>query len=360
VSRTAPEVPDAAAQWSAEDTTPSDIEEALRHLLQEQYARDGAHAPARVLNLVVVIDREWRGEIMNRLEQVGRYHASRTIVCSVDRRRTTIDASVVMTIEGDIERDDLALMRERVVLEIGEKHLARLDTIVDPLVVTDLQTLVWSPHGHPEAVDALLHLSQVVLVDSVNEPDAASALRRAKELSEAAYVVDLAWLRSTPWRERVAATFDPPRLRADLRRIDSVTIRHHPESLVAGVLFFGWLGSRLGWRAGSLTEANGASRGTAHAQRDDVALTLEPNPEQTVPGLAGVEIHTSAGTSISLDRGPGGLVACRRDKKGNEQRWSVLGASRGEGGILGEGIRQALLRDPTYAGALACGEALLR
>jgi hypothetical protein len=38
----------------------------------------------------------------------------------------------------------------------------------------------------------------------------------------------------------------------------------------------------------------------------------------------------------------------------------VLGASRGEGGILGEGIRQALLRDPTYAGALACAEALLR
>ena len=354
------EQPDTGAVWSAQDTSPSEIEEALRHLLQEQHARDDAAAPARVLNLVVVLEREWRGEIMNRLEQVGRYHASRTILCTVEPGRETIDASVVMTVEGDVERDDVALMRERVVLEVGEKHLARLDTIVDPLVVTDLQTLVWSPHGHPEAVDALLHLSQVVLVDSVNEPDAASALRRAKELSEEAYVVDLAWLRSTPWRERVAATFDPPRLRADLRRIDSVAIRHHPQSRVAGVLFFGWLGSRLGWRAGSLMEANGASRGTAHAQRDDVALTLEPDPEQMVPGLAGVEIHTSAGTSISLDRGPGGLVACRRDKKGNEQRWTVLGASRGEGGILGEGIRQALLRDPTYAGALACGEALLR
>ena len=75
-----------------EDTTPADIEAALRHLLQEQHARDGAHAPARVLNLVVVVDREWRGEIMNRLEQVGRYHASRTILCAVEpaaRRRST-------------------------------------------------------------------------------------------------------------------------------------------------------------------------------------------------------------------------------------------------------------------------------
>ena len=64
--------------------------------------------------------------------------------------------------------------------------------------------------------------------------------------------------------------------------------------------------------------------------------------------------------SIALDRGPGGLLARRRDRKGREQSWTILGASRGEGGILGEGIRQALLRDPAYRGALDCGEALLR
>ena len=246
-------MPDAAATWSGEDVAPGDVEEALRHLLQEQYARDGAHAPARVLNLVVVIDREWRGEIMNRLEQVGRYHASRTILCTrraAGARRST--RRCVMTVEGDAARDELALMRERVVLEVGEKHLTKLDTIVDPLVVTDLQTLVWSPHGHPEAVDALLHLAQVVLIDSVNEPDAAAALRRAKELSRGART---SWTSpgcaARPWRERVAATFDPPRCATSCARIDSVTIRHHPTSRVAGVLFFGWLAlaARLAARA---------------------------------------------------------------------------------------------------------------
>ncbi len=359
MARTAPEVPDAGAVWSAQDTTPSDIEEALRNLLQEQHARENAHAPARVLNLVVVVDREWRGEIMNRLEQVGRYHASRTILCTVESGRQTIDATVVMTVAVDEQPGELMMTRERVTLELGQKHLAKLDTIVDPLVVTDLPTLVWSPHGHPEAVDALLHLSQVVLIDSVNEPDAISALRRAKQLAEDAYVVDLAWLRTTPWRERVASTFDPARWRPELQRIDAVTIRHSPDSGVAGVLLLGWLASRLGWGAGRLMPVNGLVRGRAHGHRDDVELTLEPHPEQSVPGLAGVEIRTSSGISISLDRGPGGLVARRRDRKGLEQTWTVLGASRGEGGILGEGIRQALLRDPTYRGALDCGEALL-
>ena len=36
-----------------------------------------------------------------------------------------------------------------------------------------------------------------------------------------------------------------------------------------------------------------------------------------------------------------------------------MGASRGEAGILGEGIRQALLRDPTYRPALGAAEAML-
>jgi glucose-6-phosphate dehydrogenase assembly protein OpcA len=280
VARTAPEIPNEAATWSGQDVAPGDVDEAIRRLLQEEYQREGGHAPARVLNLVVVIDREWRGEIMNRLEQVGRYHASRTILCVVEPRRQTIDASVLMTVEGDPRPGELSLMRERVMLEMGEKHIAKLDTIVDPLVVTDLPTLVWSPHGHPDAVDALLHLAQVVLVDSVNEPDVASALKRAKELSEEAYVVDLAWLRSTPWRERVAATFDPPRFRGDLMLIDAVSVRHHPESRVAGVLFFGWLASRLGWGPGTLMAANGVVRGRAHGSRDDVALTLQTDERQ--------------------------------------------------------------------------------
>jgi glucose-6-phosphate dehydrogenase assembly protein OpcA len=360
MSRDAPEVPDNRAFWVAEDTTPSDIEEALRDMLQQQHARDDAHAPARVLNLVVVLDREWRGEIMNRLEKVGRYHASRTIVCAVDGGRHTLDASVAMTVAGEPRPGEPKMTRELVLLDVGDKHLAKLDTIVDPLVVTDLQTVVWAPHGHPEAVDALLGIAQVVLIDSVNEPDPVSALRRARELAENAYVVDLAWLRTTPWRERVASTFDPPRWREELRRIDSVTVRHRDDSSAAGVLFCGWLASRLGWGEGSLTRTNGSVRGRATGNRHEVTFLLEADPHQDVPGLAGIEIGTSSGMTIALDRGPGGLTARRQDRKGREQTWTVLGASRGEGGILGEGIRQALLRDSAYRRALECGEALVR
>ena len=349
----------AGGVWSERDTTPSAVEAALRQLITEQCARHDAYAPSRVLNLVVVVDREWRGEIMNRLDRVGRYHPSRTILCAVEHGRTTIDATVAITAVDDPKPGELALTRERVVLDLGPRHLERLDTIVDPLVVTDIATVVWSPHGHPEAVDALLHLAQVVLVDSVNEPDSAAAIARARELAGEAYVVDLAWLRSTPWRERVAATFDPAAWRDELGRIDSVTVRHQSQSTIAGLLFCGWLASRLGWQPGSLVAANGSLRGQAHGRRQDVKIELVPDATMSVPGLAGIEIGTASGMRISLYRGPGGLSARRSDRKGRESTWTVLGASRGEAGILGEGIRQALLRDPAYRRALDQAEAMV-
>ncbi len=350
---------DTGAVWREQDTTPAAIEVALRDLLREQFMNETGHSPARVLNLVVVVDREWRGEILNRLDQVGRYHASRTILCAVEEGRKTIDATVTVTAAEEPRPGELTLSRERVVIDIGSYHLEKLDVIVDPVVVPDLATVVWSPHGHPEAVDALLQLAQVVLIDSVNEPDPASAVRRARDLAKEAYVVDLAWLRGTPWRERVAATFDPPEWRDELRRIDDVEVRHRPDSGIAGVLFCGWLCSRLGWEPGALMPGDGALHGKAHGRRQDVVLGLRPDAGQNVPGLAGIAIGTASGMRISLDRGPGGLLARRTDRHGHESSWTVLGASRGEGGILGEGIRQALLRDPAYQRALSCAEAML-
>jgi glucose-6-phosphate dehydrogenase assembly protein OpcA len=346
--------------WSERDTTPAAIEAALRGLLLEQYQREQASVPARVLNLVAIVDREWRGEILNRLERVGRFHPSRTILCAVEPGRSAIDAQVTLSTSDDAGNGEPALSRERVVLDVGPEHLRALDSIVDPLVISDVATVVWSPHRHREGVDALLKLAQVVLVDSVNEPEPGAALARARELAGSAYVVDLAWLRSTPWRERVAATFDPPRWREELRRISKVSVRHHPDSTAAGLLFFGWLASRLGWEPGSLTPVDGGHRCRAHGRRGDIELQLDPDPALSVPCLAGIAVETASGMSLALDRGPGGLAARRRTRDGREWSWTVLGASRGEAGILGEGIRQALLREPTYGPALGAAEAMLR
>ncbi|HET6506596.1 MAG TPA: glucose-6-phosphate dehydrogenase assembly protein OpcA [Baekduia sp.] len=347
--------------WRARDTKPGDIDAALRASLAQIHRDNAGYVPARVLNLVCVVDKQYSGEIANRLRRVGRYHPSRTIVCSVDPKRTTLDAVATIAAPSEVREGEIGLLRETVVVECGTQHLKNLDRIVDPLVVTDLLTCVWAPHGHGEAVDSLLDLSQIVLLDSVDEPDPAEALHRARDLSEQAYVVDLAWLRSTPWRERLAATFDPDTVRPELNTIDGITIRHHPESTAAALLLVGWLASRLGWRIDPLFAGRGGVlEGKVRARRQDVKVRLEPDAKQHVRGLAGLTISTASGRTYSLDRGPGGLRAHFENRRGETRDWTILGASRGEAGILGEGIRQALLRDGTYGPALACANGLLR
>lgn len=352
--------------WQEADTSPAAIEAALRGMLAERHAESASYVPARALNLVCVVDREWSGEIANRLRKVGRFMASRTLVCSVEPGRTTIDATATIASDTEPTHGALALLRETVVLSVGERHLPMLNQIVDPLVVTDLATVVWSPHGHPEAVDALTiapagaaPIAQVVLLDSVDEPDPVEALHRVFELQQRTAIVDLAWLRSTPWRERVAAVFDPPARRRELRLLREVEVHARPGSETAALLLLGWLCAQLGWTAAPLTRHDGALAGKARARAGDVTLRVTPAPHMTVPGLDGITLQTDDGTRTSLTRGTGGLTERRVDARGRESEWTVLGASRGEAGILGEGIRQALLRDPTYPPAVRAARDLL-
>jgi hypothetical protein len=78
-----------------------------------------------------------------------------------------------------------------------------------------------------------------------------------------------------------------------------------------------------------------------------------------MPGLVGLTLTLADGSSLALDRGPGGLHAVEVSAAGVERRWRLLGASRGEGGILGEGIRQSLVGDPIYGEALRQASGML-
>lgn len=338
--------------WSGQDTSPDAIEEALRRLLAERHAESEGVAPGRALNMIAFVEKAWAGEVANRMRGVGRFHASRLLLLSFDPARDRLDARASIA-PAQPSPGEMAVLRETILVEIGPQHLDDLLTIADPLVISDMPTVLWSPHGHPEAVDALLPLAQAVLLDSVDEPDCHEAIQRASQLAQRAYVVDLAWLRSIPWRERIATAFDPPHLRRELETISSVEMSHHPDSAVVSLLLAGWLSARLRWQVGRFVSHGGSLAGKARARRADVVLDLRSAPDQRERGLATVTLKTASGRSMSFERGPGGLHTRRRVGSGPERLWTILGASRGEGGILGEGIRQALLRDPTYEPALA-------
>ena len=337
--------------WTARDTTPDDVEAALRNLVRRAHATDETLAPARVLNLVVVIEARWQELIGQRLAAVGRYHASRTVLCTVHDGRDTLDATAAISYEEI--RNGIGVVLEQVEIDIGQEHLDYIDTIVDPVIISELPTVLWCPRGPDEVINRLMRLTDVILLDSDDQPEPGEALHRADQLLDSAYVVDLAWLRTTPWRERVAASFDPPWRRPALDQIAEISVRHQGRSRASALLWAGWIASRLHWDPAPLRAParGGGLEGKAARPETEVGVKLEPT-EMPTPGLAGVTLACEDGFSLSLDRAAGGLCAHRRSPDGHKATWKVLGASRGEGGILGEGVRQALLRDPTYGPAL--------
>ena len=94
-------------------------------MLKERHAENESFSPARALNMVCVVDKAWSGEVANRLRNVGRYHASRTIVLAVEPKRTRLDA--VATIASDIhpKAGEFALLRETVIVDVGEQAPCR-------------------------------------------------------------------------------------------------------------------------------------------------------------------------------------------------------------------------------------------
>lgn len=338
--------------WSSQRTTPAQVEAKLRAMLIDRHGVFAGCVPARTLNLICVVDAPSLAALLDRLRSLSPGHASRAIVCSVAPQRADIGA--VATVGSDMHPrpGEFAVLRETVVLDIGERHLPHLASIVDPLVVSDVPTVVWSPSDRDDAVRTLAELVDVVLLDSMDPASPSTAIHRTRGWLEVARVVDLAWLRTEPWRERLAASFHPAGLRADLERIRAVTVRHHPGSSVAALLLVGWLAAQLEWRPRPLEVTGSRRHGVAAAHRGEVRLALVPSAGQQVPGLAGLTLETVTGRTLTLDRAPGGLLARERLGSGEMRSWTLLGASRGEAGILGEALRAALVADGVYGRAV--------
>src|SRR5437868_3668063 len=247
--------------WSAQDTTPDDIESALREMLRERHAANQALAPARVLNFVVVVDRDWKGEISNRLQRLGRYNPSRTVLCAVEEGRQKLDARAVMRYEEPADGAGLGVMLEEVEIDLGPEQLERLDTVIDPVIVSELPTMLWSPHGYDEAVRVALDLVDVILLDSDDLADPPEAFARATELLRCVLAL------AGPWTRRPACARAAQRPRLEGSR---------------GLPWRGW--NPWGGRAASAVarpDVRAGARGGTETERLSVRLDVLADPAAT-------------------------------------------------------------------------------
>ncbi|HEX3540452.1 MAG TPA: glucose-6-phosphate dehydrogenase assembly protein OpcA [Acidimicrobiales bacterium] len=221
-------------RWYATDVRLGSVVDTLAQL-RRSVARTASRTWVMTLVAVTRTDDEVY-QATQVMRSLGAHHPARLLIVQTVEEGTGIDASV--TIYGT-EADGHPLTFDQVGLWVRGDAAAHLDSIVEPFTLSDLPVVVWYPASLPPVSEPLLAKATSVLVDTKEAQDVAGLIALAGRRA----IVDLSWMRLRPWREMVAALFDPPDLRPYARRITAAEVagKGGPRRLLAG-----WLASRLG------------------------------------------------------------------------------------------------------------------
>jgi len=217
-----------------------DVERALEDL---RHGEQRAATRTSVVTLVVVApDDERADRACSAMHRLGARHPGRTIVVVPDGAGPSrLDARV--SLQGG-EAAGHMLWSEEVRLHVGGGAADHLDSLVEPLTLPELPVAVWFVDTLPRPADPVAAAADALIVDArqIDGTDPQAALAGVAELIRANVVVDLSWVRLTPWREILAALFVGPHA-ADVHRVTGAEVvgRPGPRHLVGG-----WLVDRLG------------------------------------------------------------------------------------------------------------------
>jgi glucose-6-phosphate dehydrogenase assembly protein OpcA len=225
-------------QWEQHGATIGDVLDALERLRR---AADRTATRTSVVTLVAVADDdEAREQACDTTATLGVRHPGRTIVVQPvdDDGPGGIDARVRL-LEGSA--DGVRIWSEELTLVVRGPASGHLDSLIEPLALPDPPLAVWYVDRRPSADDPLCDAADVVLIDSKEVGDAAG-FAETLEIARNRTVIDLSWVRLTPWRLLLAGLFEGRVYRPYATRITGAEVRGKP-----GVrdLLGGWLASRL-------------------------------------------------------------------------------------------------------------------
>jgi glucose-6-phosphate dehydrogenase assembly protein OpcA len=299
------------SEWSGKGVHPDDLGVQLGRLHRVYQSHAHAHALARTLNLIVMPSGpDCERVVSDNLATLGAHSPSRTIVLR-EHGTDRLDGELVIESDVPAATGTVGVSHDRVLLAADRSRLEHADSLLAPLLVDDLPTVLWLPDVRAPIPDPrLLERADHLLVDSAR--GGANVIRRLAELVHMAQVHDLAWGGLEFWRAATAAAFDPPERRALLPRISGLELRYERDAFESGLLLTGWIAARAGWRLRQGEREDGRLRAeAARADGGTVSLTLEPDPE--IRGCGGIEELALRAGSDEVRIGRGGATHRLRD-----------------------------------------------
>jgi glucose-6-phosphate dehydrogenase assembly protein OpcA len=287
------------SEWRGADVSAGEVAERLTALNREHASHEHSHAATRTLNLLVAPAHDVApDELMIQLAGLSERHPSRTIVMR-EHDAPQLDAHVAIDCTIGSGAGSAGHCHDMALLVADAQRLAHADSLVRPLRVAGLPTVLWLPGtGTSRAQDSLAALADAVVLDTAaaSGPSLPAAFARAAAL-DLARVRDVAWLRLRRWRRHVAARFDDPAAPALLERVERLELRSCGPQQASALLLAGWIAARAGWSVERLTPAATGWSGVARrADRGRVELALGPPEEPTLTGIHALALHAGDAT----------------------------------------------------------------
>jgi len=228
--------------WDGEDITLAEAEAALSQLRAASAPEGGSpNLRTSVMTHLAWVPEEWADKARAALAGMAERHPSRTILLlpDPDAGRDTIDASVSLECYAmpGVERN---VCSEVIELRLRGKRAKAPASVVEPLLISDLPVFLrWrgEPTWESQELEQLVHLTDRLIVDSTEWDDLPYPYRRLAQIFDRTAVSDIAWARTSRWRELLASLWP------DIGSVGAIRVHG---TVAQGQLIAGWLRSRLG------------------------------------------------------------------------------------------------------------------
>jgi glucose-6-phosphate dehydrogenase assembly protein OpcA len=226
--------------WFGEDICLADVDTALARL-RAKAAEETASMRTSVMTHLAWVPEAWVEQARAALEGMAERHPSRTIVLFPEpsAQDNRIDARAEVE-RWEVPDTDRGLVTEVVELTLRGSRTKAPASIVEPLLISDLPVFLrWrgEPSWDAPELEQLVDVTDRLIVDSTEWDDVPASYERLAELFPRCAASDIAWARTSRWREHLATLW--PQI-ADVQ-----TVRVRGTAAQAWLLC-GWLRSRLG------------------------------------------------------------------------------------------------------------------
>jgi hypothetical protein len=226
--------------WFGEDVSLGEVDKALARL-RAQAAAQAPSMRTSVMTHLAWVPPKWLEPAREALEGMAELHPSRTILLLPEPRAddNRIDAHAEVQ-RWQVPDTDRGLVTEVVELALRGARATAPASIVEPLLISDLPVFLrWrgEPTWGSSQLDQLVAVTDRLIVDSTEWDSVPDSYAQLAELFSRCAASDIAWARTSRWREHLATLWP------GIADVQTVRVRG---TAAQAWLLCGWLRSRLG------------------------------------------------------------------------------------------------------------------